>query len=954
MPGATPARADRAAHEPLPQPARWVHRWAATCARWLVALAALGVAGCGGGGGGGGGGVGPIGIPSSESDPTPTLVASAEQASLKGYVGLNEGLGAELTVPIRGNGIDALAIGAPPGVTLPSWLKVTVTEGYDAFIVFLRAEELAALPRGTYRTVLRLVGLRNDTSFLPKALGLAGWTPLTYRDLDVRLDIHERLTVRFSGSLGNYDLGPIGFQPAPDTLDIGGDALEWEIQPVSPYVKFEPARGTGPASVKISVDARGLGVGSSLFPLTVRTADGQTWSGLGGYWVFPQALRFTSAAAAPIIGTQFAFDLGQSPAPQTIRVASSNGLPVPWQASPTVPWLTVDRASGVTPDAFVLSVVPGLVPTDTERADGFVRFTAQLDGLRYDFDFGVSSYLRVPKLHLSQTIDVGLSDGLRIAYPTSTLWADWSGAPLPWQVTRKPDWLTVMPPAGTLGPYSEDLTFAVDRSRVPAGFTNSDIEISATLGSYVARIVAPVTVALSGYAQRVSENGVALTSTPQGRHLRRDLKVRDNVGMAQRFFASSDQPWLSAGPVPGDATSMRLTADPTGLAVDTLHAATVTIHAPPGSTASPDTVRVNLWVGSSYPATARTIAGSFKRVKADPLRPWAYVHDGRSVLAYHLYTGALMGRADNVGANLSTMSVAHDGSRLFIVEEGEPTTVKVLALPGLGSGGPPYATSAWPNPLGYDRLVQYVRTSRTEMLMTEGGDIPLSTQAVRSNMSGSIVSLSPVTNRLYAFDFWGPGEPMLVRGSVGLDATWEQEGPRSLAGVWAKDFTNGEDLASAVDDSSVFVTGLAGACVRVDPSSLAVAGTLLGGSGNANNIEVGRDGRLYCGSNSPGSTDDTWIYGPQGAPLGSLRIAPATQAVLARQMAVSGDGLMLAAVTTDGALRIVPTAPYGGAIGVSAAITKAVADRTPGTTLVEPGSIRAAIRASTPRPSTPP
>ncbi len=74
------------------------------------------------------------------------------------------------------------------------------------------------------------------------------------------------------------------------------------------------------------------------------------------------------------------------------------------------------------------------------------------------------------------------------------------------------------------------------------------------------------------------------------------------------------------------------------------------------------------------------------------------------------------------------------------------------------------------------------------------------------------------------------------------------------------------------------------------------------------NVEVGPDGRIYCGRYSTLSTDkDVYVFDSAGTELGSVSLAGTSgTGLLDRQLLVSGDGLRV--IGLDPALKIV-TAP---------------------------------------------
>ena len=116
------------------------------------------------------------------------------------------------------------------------------------------------------------------------------------------------------------------------------------------------------------------------------------------------------------------------------------------------------------------------------------------------------------------------------------------------------------------------------------------------------------------------------------------------------------------------------------------------------------------------------------------------------------------------------------------------------------------------------------------------------------------------------------------------------------------------DIALNADGSGVY--GASGApyyCTRDDTATGAV-GQLGPDRPYPGNVEVGPDGRIYCGRYSTISSDkDVYVFDSAGTELGSVRLAGTSGiGLLDRQLLISGDGLRV--IGLDPALKIV-TAP---------------------------------------------
>jgi hypothetical protein len=155
-----------------------------------------------------------------------------------------------------------------------------------------------------------------------------------------------------------------------------------------------------------------------------------------------------------------------------------------------------------------------------------------------------------------------------------------------------------------------------------------------------------------------------------------------------------------SGTTPSDLV---LTADPTGLATNALHAARVTIHAGDASVERDEAVEVGLWVGAATPAAVFTAPfAAYKAVVSDPVRPYAYVHTGGSdVTAWNVYTGAIVRTYTGVAARLGDLTISGDGATLYAYDL---TNLAVVPL-DLASGvpGTPWSLTATGGHLAYGR-----------------------------------------------------------------------------------------------------------------------------------------------------------------------------------------------------------------------------------------------------------
>jgi hypothetical protein len=298
-------------------------------------------------------------------------------------------------------------------------------------------------------------------------------------------------------------------------------------------------------------------------------------------------------------------------------------------------------------------------------------------------------------------------------------------------------------------------------------------------------------------------------------------------------------------------------------------------------------------------SAAVAVSGTFAEAVADPIRPYAYLHGGgTSVSIYNVHTGGIVTSIPGLPTSLGAMAVANDGTSLYVIDRTNSKIVPVN-LDTLAVG------TAWSLAPGANSSprVSYMRTNGLPLLVVADGVIhgavdgaALATFAQSSQLSSGTL----VTTSLQGNAFCAGGCRSLDYSAVGGGTL----SMASLMGGFAS-----RDIALNADGSRVY--GASGAPYYCPGESTATGavevqlGTNLYYPGN---VEVGPDGRIYCGRYSTLSTDkDVYVFNSAGTELGSVRLASTSGiGLLDRQLLVSGDGLRV--VGLDPALKIV-TAP---------------------------------------------
>jgi hypothetical protein len=409
-----------------------------------------------------------------------------------------------------------------------------------------------------------------------------------------------------------------------------------------------------------------------------------------------------------------------------------------------------------------------------------------------------------------------------------------------------------------------------------------------------------------------SRTGVAFASMPGLSSLTQTLSITDTLDHVTSWSATDDAPWLAvtaAGVTPG---SLVLTANPTGLAVDTIHYATVTVTSTEDGETLAESIRVGLWVGSQAPAATTEVALQFEELIADPIRPHAYVHNGANTLStYHVYTGALIDSID-VGRPLGRMAIAHDGSRLFV---GDPDSTGATRITPItlsdGTVGPTWSPLSVQRSLAH---LEYVRVDGTALLFTGAGPVVNPATGIEFDMFGDdyrynetigasrdgrrICSLnrglSPNTLWCFAVKYTDVEGDLLFTQRLGIAHPGE----------------NGQDLAFSADGNQVYIaSGAPYVFVALDIASLGMQPRYIAGNSYPNNVEVAIDGRLFAGASVWYDPTDVWIYSSAETLLRQIKISGYARSLLPGQLKLSSDGLRMITLSDDPKLQFTTAAP---------------------------------------------
>lgn len=684
---------------------------------------------------------------------------------------------------------------------------------------------------------------------------------------------------------------------APVTVQVTGPSLGWTATSPASWLQITPGAGTGPGTFDVHYLTSTLAEGQYSSSVTVRTSDGQTVALPFSLTVLPT--QFTVTSGVP----SFAAVNGAPIPAQPLSFALDNGVPTPWSATSSAPWMLATPLSGMTPATVTLQPDPtrGPLASGVHGSD-LVLSSAGIPNRT------VSTQLTLTTPTLSAPVqaltfggprgrDLGSAQALALNLNTGA--NSW-----PFTVSGVPGWLSSSTMAGSISQSGTVLSLTPQLSGVTPGSASATVTVTATVNGDTA--VLPVTVNLNADQRRLtaSEWGVAFTSTPTASTLSRTLTIGDSfAGSALPWTASSDAAWLSVSPngSTGSASTLVLTANPAALPANAIAYASVTVStATTGVT--PAVVRVALWKGSSTPTTITRLPGNYSHITADKLRPYVYVNNGGSSIdVYHAYTAQLVTTITTVGAALGQMGVSPDGSRLYALD----TAARAMAVVDLDSQT---LTQTWPlaNAVNHRTAVLAVRPAGAEVVLVGDGTAYANGQSLGDprvlGVDGPLVA-TPDGRSIFNLAVRYSVDHSAMSGGVVFAS--------QLHGLNTNSGGNLRDVAVNAAGTRVYAASGGGVdepgryrCAIVDATDGSYIGSLPGGAAYPNNVEVTRDGRAICGAHIGGDSD-IWVHSPAGALLQGYR-ASMSSGIQDGQLVVTPDGFIVVALTQESQVSFVP------------------------------------------------
>lgn len=654
-------------------------------------------------------------------------------------------------------------------------------------------------------------------------------------------------------------------------------------------------------TLSLSVSSTALSPGTYQVP--VRVAAARSDQSVIGYQDVAVSLQVVAGIAASPAALSFRHVAGASgaPAAQSLSVGGTSGTA--FTASADQPWVRLGGTSGTVPAALQVSVDGSALALGTHSA------TVTLSGGPEPVSVPVSLTLAQPTLTATPSVvTLGGASGHDVTPATVALSLDTGAAAHAWSAGPAPAWLRLSASSGTVSSAAQTIGFAPDAVELPAGTYTATVPFSAQVNGTTITSSVRVTLALDEHRLLASDDGVALVSAPGATALSRSLRIRSNRGASTTWRASSDAAWLTATAAGSTADALVISGNPSGLDADALYEGVVTVASDNPTITGTIAIRVGLWVGSAAPASRVSLATAYGQLVADPVRPYAYVNaGGPDITVYNVFTGAVVRTLAGVGARLGNMAVSSDGTRLFAVDESAHAVVPIDL--SSGSAGTPWplgsavagARLAWARPGGTGALLVGGSIRRASTGVAYGPAVPGAfSGGLRVSRDGGTACyvnahVSPCTLSCQRLDLNSLTDQLALgaqrtgwAGSNGRDVAVSPDGSRAYVAA-------GSPYSVSVYDIGAGATPAWVADLPADPYPAAVV--------------VSASGRVFGAASSMYGAKDIWAYEPSGAAVTSWRASGYAQEVIERQLAVSGDGLRLAVITSDPSLQFLAVPP---------------------------------------------
>jgi hypothetical protein len=212
--------------------------------------------------------------------------------------------------------------------------------------------------------------------------------------------------------------------------------------------------------------------------------------------------------------------------------------------------------------------------------------------------------------------------------------------------------------------------------------------------------------------------------------------------------------------------------------------------------------------------------------------------------------------------------------------------------------------------------IKAIHPNGVEMLLLSDGQLFQTASQARLGVlpltTGGTLSASANGKRVTQQD---EGNATVTQTSVSVDYAALGGGTLFAAKLAPASHTSpgsmGGDVWVSADGSRVYsAAATPRSCVIMNGPDLAILGYMTVGDAAPNNIEVALDGRIFCGGAARPGGNDIYMFDSTGTKiLQQYKVSTTGKQLLPRQMAVSGDGWMIVAITDDNVVTFLPIGP---------------------------------------------
>jgi hypothetical protein len=856
-------------------------------------IAAL-LAGCGGGGGGSSSGNGG-GTTAPAASPALTFTPATVTGNVPAGLTLTASVIASVTRPSdfsNATNVTALVVDSA-GILLPN-VQLVQDSSTQYHAVLQTVPTLAA---GNYKGSFS-VRLCRDS-------GCASQFPGSPVALPYDITVLPAGSANFSAvpampltaSVKSGDPAPAGTAVAITTSG------NWSASSGAAWLKLSATSGAGNGSLSVSYDATGLAAGTYSANLSVTSGD-NTITLPATLTVLPPGLvlgsnsvTFNAINGAPIPS-------------QIVSLDTDNKITTTWSATSNSAWLNVSPTAGTTPATTILAVDATVGTLASGSYPGAI--TIKPTGLA-ERTLPVTLNLTPATLQASvSTMTLGGAYGRdfstsQVAQPLK-LTLNTSTNSWPWTFSNVPLWASATTTGGTVNAAGASTNFKGIAANAPIGANTGLVNAVAQVNGDTVKTSVLFVLNKDLHKLLPAETAVALVSTPTWSRMTRTITVNDNFNSFGGMSATSDQSWLVAG-VSGN--QLTLTADASQQLTDTVATATITLTPSDPDVVAPEVIRVALWKGTAAPAAATSAALPYTTVATDPLRPYAYVHNGGAYIdVYNIYTGLKEASITGFSAHLGDMAVSPNGDALYVVDIDNSRITTVSLATRAISGQLPLAVAG-----SAATRLKLIRPNGVGMLVLSDGQLYLTasnTRLANLSLSSGTVEASADGKRVVQQT---EGAATIQHTTTSVDYAALSGGTLFAAKLASASHgspgTLGQDLWVSADGSRViYAASTPKSCTIMDGANLGILGYMPIGDAVPNNVTVLLDGRIVCAGAARGNTNDVYLYDSTGARLiQQYKLNTAGKALLPRQLAASGDGWILVGITDDGVVTFLPVGP---------------------------------------------